>query len=80
MLRAIINVDRFCAGHASGHQRHTLGVRAQPLVGQKRTGHHDPVAGQERAVRHRAVRHTAPVFDDAAGHDLCTRAAAARQQ
>lgn len=72
---SVITVD---AGHTSGHQRHTLGLRTEPFFGQKRVGHHDPAAGEERAVRHRAVRHPAQVFDDAARHDLCPHVASAR--
>ena len=48
-------------GHAPGHQRHPLGVRAEPLAGQVGAEHHDPAARQERPVRHGAVGRAAPL-------------------
>ena len=55
-------------GHAPGHQRRAVGVRAQPLAGQERAGRRHPAGGEEREVRHGAVGHFAPVHDHHAGH------------
>jgi hypothetical protein len=42
-------------GYARGHQRHSLGVRAESLTGQVGIEHHDSFAGQECPMRHRLV-------------------------
>uniref|UniRef100_A0A8B9TQT0 Zinc finger SWIM-type containing 5 n=1 Tax=Anas platyrhynchos TaxID=8839 RepID=A0A8B9TQT0_ANAPL len=51
-------------GHSPGHQRRALGLRLEPLPGQKRAGGHHPAGGEERALRHGAVGHPPPLHHD----------------
>uniref|UniRef100_A0A8C3KAH8 Zinc finger SWIM-type containing 5 n=1 Tax=Calidris pygmaea TaxID=425635 RepID=A0A8C3KAH8_9CHAR len=51
-------------GHAPGHQRRALGLRLEPLSGQKRAGGHHPTGGEERALCHGALGHPSPLHHD----------------
>ena len=59
-------------GLSPGDHGHSLGVRSESLIGQNRAVDDDPVAGEERPVRHGAIGHPEAVLHDSAGHVVPT--------